>query len=748
MESIYLVLIIILGLLAISDLIVGVSNDAVNFVNSAIGSKAFKFNVVMAIAALGVVVGAIFSKGMMEVARSGIFNPQHFYFSEVILIFLAVMITDVILLDLFNTFGLPTSTTVSVVFELLGASVGIAMLKILNQPDHLPLIDYINSEKTIVIIMSILLSVAIAFTFGAIGQYLSRLLFSFDYKRKLKYFGALWGSFAITGITFFILLKGAKDMSFMTDELKSYIKENSFLIMMYCFAFWAIILQLIIMFTKFDILKLVVIFGTFALALAFAGNDLVNFIGVPLAGLESYKLWMASGADVNVFTMEGLAGDVQTPGLLLLLAGVIMAITLFVNKKARTVTETEVGLGRQEEGYERFGSSALSRSVVRGSTSIAKKLNKLLPDFYKKYTEKQFDRSVFVLKQQELGKNAPSFDLLRAAVILAAGSIIISVGTSYKLPLSTTYVTFMVAMGASLADGAWGRETAVYRITGVLSVIGGWFLTAFFAFTSAFLLAILFYYGSFIAIFIMIAIAGIIVFRTHVMHKKKQEEKVKKAEDEEPEKIYTIEDVRNKNLKNFRKYSEDIYQILIRSIEGLENEDLKTLSKNYKKYSKLLNDSEEKQGEINKVINRVPESDIEISNYYTINLYYLREIIQSLKNITWETFHHVDNNHKPLLKVQTEELMEAVNLVNSQINSYVEFIQGNLPLDFDSKHEELINFFNKLRSNQIRRVKNKEVGNRNSVLYFGIVGHLRSINNFTKRLHLIETNYRKSKGFY
>ncbi|MBK7095902.1 MAG: inorganic phosphate transporter [Saprospiraceae bacterium] len=743
METIYLILIIVLGVLAISDLIVGVSNDAVNFVNSAIGSKAFKFNVVMSIAAAGVVVGAIFSSGMMEVARSGIFNPQHFYFSEVIIIFLAVMITDVILLDLFNTFGLPTSTTVSVVFELLGASVGIAILKIMNQPDHLPLIDYINSEKTIVIVMSILLSVAIAFTFGAIGQYLSRLLFSFDYKRKLKYFGAIWGAIAITGITFFILVKGAKDMSFMTDDLKSYIKDNSFLIMLYCFAFWAIILQLIIMFTKFDILKLVVIFGTFALALAFAGNDLVNFIGVPLAGLESYKLWLASGADVNLFTMEGLAGDVETPGLLLLLAGVIMAVTLFVNKKARTVTETEVGLGRQEEGYERFGSSALSRSVVRGSTKMGKTINNYLPGFYKRFTEKQFDRSVFVAKQQAMGKNAPSFDLLRAAVILASGSIIISVGTSYKLPLSTTYVTFMVAMGASLADGAWGRETAVYRITGVLSVIGGWFLTAFFAFTSAFLLAFLFYYGSYAGIFVMVAITAFLVYRTHAMHKKKEEEKVKKAEEEETEKIYTVDDVRNKNLKNFRKFSEEINQILDRSVDGLDKEDLKMLSKNYKKYSKLLSESEEKQSEINKVINRIPEKDIEISNYYTINLYYLREIIQSLKNITWETFHHVDNNHKPLMKAQVEELQEAVNAVKGQVQGYVNFIQGLPSDDFDDKHEAIIELFNKLRSNQIKRVKNKTAGNRNSVLYFGFIGHLRSIINFTKRLQLIETNFRK-----
>ena len=741
MESIYLVLVIVLAIMAISDLIVGVSNDAVNFVNSAMGSKAFKFTTVMIIAALGIIVGATFSSGMMEVARSGIFNPQNFYFSEVMLIFLAVMITDVLLLDLFNTFGLPTSTTVSVVFELLGASVGIALLKILNQPDNLPLIEYINSEKTIAIVTSILLSVAVAFTFGGLGQYFSRLLFSFDYKRKLKYFGGIWGGIAITGIIYFILVKGAKGASFITDDMKDYIHNHGFLIMIYSFVICSIILQLILWLTKFDILKLVVIIGTFALAMAFAGNDLVNFIGVPLAGFESFRLWSASGEAANAFGMEGLAGKVATPGILLLLSGIIMAVTLYVNKKARTVTETEIGLGRQEEGYEKFGSSALSRSVVRGFTKMGKGLNKRLPAFYKRFTDKQFDRSVFIAKQQTLGKNAPAFDLLRAAVILATSSIIISVGTNLKLPLSTTYVTFMVAMGASFADGAWGRETAVYRITGVLSVIGGWFLTAFFAFTSAFLLAVLFYYGSYIAIFGMVAIAGFVLFRTHAMHKKKEEEKVKKSEDEDQEKIYSISDVRNKNIKVFKKFIDEINQILTRSVEGLEKEDLKLLNKNYKKYTKLLNESEEKQNEINKVISRIPENDIELSNYYTINLYYLREIIQSLKNITWETFHHVDNNHKPLLKVQTDELHEASEKVISQLTAYLNMIEGHDASDFDKNQEETIEFFNKIRSNQIKRIKNKMAGNRNSVLYFGITGHMRSMLNFTKRLHLIETNF-------
>ncbi len=743
MSTLFLVLVIVLAIMAISDLIVGVSNDAVNFINSAVGSKAFSFKVIMFVAALGIVFGATFSTGMMEVARSGIFHPQYFYFSEIMFLFLAVMITDVILLDMFNTFGMPTSTTVSLVFELMGAAVGIATVKILTQEDALTIFDYINSENAIVIILGILMSVGIAFTLGVLFQYLSRLLFSFNYQKTIKYFGAIWGSLAIVAITYFMMVKGAKGASFLTPGMIDMIENRSYIIILYSFIFWAVIFQLILLFTKFDILKIVVLFGTFALAMAFAGNDLVNFIGVPLAGFESYNMWIASGQGPDTFLMADLAGKIGTPTYLLLLSGIIMAITLYVNKKARTVTETEVSLGRQEEGYEKFGSSTLSRKVVRGFTRFGKYLKQYVPNSIKTRVDQRFDRRSFQQKQLALGKNAPAFDLVRAAVILAVSSIIISFGTTMKLPLSTTYVTFMVAMGASLADGAWGRETAVYRITGVFSVVGGWFLTAFFAFSGAFLMALLFSYGSFYAVGGMLIIAAFILFRTHAFHKKKTKAKQVEIEEEDDEghKTLDIQAVKKKNFKNFNKFSQNFMEILSDSISGLEKEDLDLLSKNYKKYTKLFENYENKQNQIYKVITRIQDNDAELGNYYTINLYYIRELIQTLKHISWDTFHHVDNNHKPLLPEQSKELIAAADRVIDLLNDCMQLMENGIREDFEKKHLQTIDFFTDLRKSQIKRIKDKEVGNRNSMLFFGIIAQMRSAINFTKRLYMIESNF-------
>lgn len=743
MSTIFLILVIVLAIMAISDLIVGVSNDAVNFINSAVGSKAFSFKVIMFVAALGIILGATFSTGMMEVARSGIFHPQYYYFSEIMFLFLAVMITDVILLDMFNTFGMPTSTTVSLVFELMGAAVGIAMVKILTQGDTLTIFDYINSENAIIIILGILMSVGIAFTLGVIFQYLSRMIFSFNYQKSIKYFGAIWGSLAIVSITYFMMVKGAKGASFLTPGMIDLIENKSYLIILYSFILWTVVFQLIIWFTKFDILKIVVLFGTFALAMAFAGNDLVNFIGVPLAGFESYKMWVASNQSPDAFLMADLAGKIGTPTLLLLLSGGIMAITLYVNKKARSVTDTEVSLGRQEEGYEKFGSSSLSRKVVRSFTRAGKYLKRYIPAGMKTGVGKRFDRKDFQTKQLALGKDAPAFDLVRASVILAVSSIIISFGTTMKLPLSTTYVTFMVAMGASLADGAWGRETAVYRITGVFSVVGGWFLTAFFAFSGAFILSVLFSYGSLYAVGGMLIVAAFILFRTHAFHKKKTNDKKLEMEEDEEEgpKILDTNAVKKRNFKNFSKFSHSYKEILSDSIRGLEKEDLDILSKNYKKYTKLFENFENKQNQIYKVITRIQDSDTELGNYYTINLYYIRELIQTLKHISWDTFHHVDNNHKPLMSDQSKELETAADKVIDLLNNCTHLMEKGIREDFEKKHLKTIEFFTELRKNQIKRIKEKEVGNRNSMLFFGIIAQMRSAINFTKRLYMIESNF-------
>lgn len=745
LSILYLIALIILIILAISDLIIGVSNDAVNFLNSALGSKAFNFKIIMTVAAVGILAGASFSSGMMEVARKGIFHPQYFYFSEIILLFLAVMITDIILLDLFNTVGMPTSTTVSIVFELLGAAVGLALIKVMNDPTHLPFNEYINSGKAMVIIFGILLSVVIAFTAGVFFQYISRLLFSFNYKNRLKYFGALWGGLAITAITYFILVKGAKGASFMSSDMKLYIKDNAVTIILFTFIIWTIILQLIQFFTKFDILKLVVLFGTFGLAMAFSGNDLVNFIGVPLAGFEAYKVWLASGEAHDALLMIGLSGKVATPTVFLILAGLIMAATLYFSKKARSVTETEISLGRQEEGNERFGSSALSRSLVRTTSKFSKLINSIIPVNIQNKIDKQFDRTDFQAKQTALGKNAPAFDLVRASVILSVASILISIATFFKLPLSTTYVTFMVAMGASLADGAWGRESAVYRITGVMSVIGGWFLTAFLAFTSAFILVFIFHYGGFYAIFAIFGIAIYIVVKTHILHKQKRIEK----EIEEEEVVlseYNKNDIIEKNIKNTKKIFSEITTSLNNTIQGLSHENLDLLNKSYKNIIKLDNKSKILQNKISRVVNKIEENDVDSGNYYAVSLYYLTEIVQSTKSIVEKSLTHVNNSHKPILDLQIKELQELLTNIKEMynrfsVNSHEINSEDNLDLP-----QEIIKQLRVLRKKQIKRIKTKSVGTRNSILYLSILDHIRSIVNFSEKLEYIHLMFLENKN--
>ncbi|MEJ2189399.1 MAG: inorganic phosphate transporter, partial [Acidobacteriota bacterium] len=476
------VAVVILFGLAISDLVVGVSNDAVNFLNSSVGSRVAPRHIIMIVASLGMLAGVTFSSGMMEVARKGIFHPQFFTMPELMFVFLAVMLADIILLDLFNTFGLPTSTTVSIVFELLGAAVAVSLLKLWRSGESLGgVVDYINSSKALAIIFGILLSVVVAFFFGAVIQFFSRMIFTFDYEKRLRRYGALWGGAALASITYFILIKGAKGASFITPETLAWIKGNTTLILILAFAASAILLQLLMNATRVNILKLIVLVGTFALAMAFAANDLVNFIGVPLASLSAYTEAHATGDPLNA-TMAALRQPVRSNTGYLLIAGLIMVITLWVSRKARSVTKTEVRLGRQEEGYERFESTLLSQTIVRAVSSLLENTGRLFPASIRRWVAHRLDRSRYRPKPLADG-SVPSFDLVRAAVNLMVASALISLATSFKLPLSTTYVTFMVAMGTSLSDQAWGRDSAVYRVSGVLTVIGGWFVTAMMAFT-------------------------------------------------------------------------------------------------------------------------------------------------------------------------------------------------------------------------------------------------------------------------
>lgn len=723
MENIYIVLVGVLFFLAISDLIVGVSNDAVNFLNSAIGSKAAPFKVIMAIAALGVLFGALFSNGMMEVARKGIFHPQYFYFSEIMIIFLAVMVTDVLLLDTFNTFKLPTSTTVSIVFELLGAAVAVAIFKISSDPNGtMQFSEYINSERALAIISGILLSVIVAFSIGAFVQYLTRILFSFDYKKTLKNYGALWGGFAISAITYFILIKGVKGAAFMSDSSKELIKENALIILTVSFIGWSLILQLLNWFTKINIFKFIILIGTFALAMAFAGNDLVNFIGVPLAGLAAFKDFIANpDADPNGFLMTALQGKTQTPVMLLVLAGLIMVVTLWVSRKARGVVKTTLDLSRQSEGTERFGSSLVSRSIVRNSLNFSKTFNYIVPAGITEKISKRFEPVAH--DKEEEGK---AFDLVRASVNLVVASILISFATSLKLPLSTTYVTFMVAMGTSLADKAWGRESAVYRITGVLSIIGGWFFTAFSAFLVAFLLALLFSWAGFIAIGLVVLFAVFIIIKTHIIHKEREKEQ----EDTESKYEFTGENIIDKCSTEVISTLSDVNMIYSDTIKFLIDENLKKLKDVNRRVEKLNKHTKYLKDTIYETINKLSEDSIETGHYYVQVLSYLREITHCITFIAKPSLEHVDNNHKGLIPTQIVELNVITSGFDELIKTVNSVIQNN---DFEDivnviyLQETLLIAIEDFRKKQLKRIKNKEAGTKNSMLFITILAETKNL---------------------
>lgn len=727
--DIYLIFVFILFALAIADLIVGVSNDAVNFLNSAVGSKVASRAVIMIVASIGILIGAIFSNGMMEIARKGIFNPQFFMFTEIMVIFLAVMLTDVLLLDFFNTVGLPTSTTVSVVFDLLGASVAVGIMKIQSGSHYImvdgvekvaKLSDYINSSKALTIIGGILLSVVVAFTFGVIIQWFSRLLFTFSYKKPLKYFGAIWGGIAFALIFQYILIDAAKHVTFITSEQHAYIKENGLLVISVSFLAWTILLQLLHWIFKVNILKLVVLFGTFGLAMAFAGNDLVNFIGVPLAGFEAFKLFQSNGG--NDILMEGLAGSVQTPTVFLILAGVVMVLTLWLSKKARSVTETELNLSRQDEGFERFGSSLAARLLVRRVISTTTFFDTILPDKFVEKMRKRFDQTE-VNKKLKKEKNPPMFDLIRASVNLTVASILISLATSYKLPLSTTYVTFMVAMGSSLADGAWGRDSAVYRITGVFTVIGGWFLTAITAFSSAFLVAIFLMWAKFAGVIILVILALIALIRSHTIYKKKSKEN----EDvilSEFDNVNSAASAVAKSNKNVLHVLTEASKIYYATIQGLINENHKDLRGQYQNVKDLNVFAKKQKDNVHKIIIKLQEESVETGHYYVQVVDYLREFTHNLSFMVNPVYEYVENNHKTFTKSQLDELLD----ISAGVSDFAELASKlvsekkyDKTSEMIAKQTQLLELIKDYRKNQIKRIKTKEVGTKNSMLYLSML---------------------------
>lgn len=729
--DIYLILVVVLFALAISDLVVGVSNDAVNFLNSAIGAKVAPFRIIILVAALGVLLGATFSGGMMEVARNGIFHPQHFFFDEIMIIFLAVMITDVILLDLFNTFGMPTSTTVSIVFELLGAAVAVSLIKLNSGSQEIvtdggltkiaEMGDYINTEKALGIISGILLSVVIAFSVGALVQWLSRMLFSFNYQKRMRYFGSIYGGLAITAIVYFMLIKGVKGASFMDDATKEAIKENTLLIMGVCFVGLTVLFQLFTWFVKLNVLKVVVLVGTFALAMAFAGNDLVNFIGVPLAGFESYKDFVAAGAsDPSGHAMVMLSGKVKTDTYMLIIAGLIMVATLWLSRKARSVTKTSVDLSRQDEGDERFGSSLFARSLVRTSRNMGKSIGHVIPKSVKSIVNRQFEQSQSETKVTD----APSFDMIRASVNLLVASVLIAFATSLKLPLSTTYVTFMVAMGTSLTDRAWGRDSAVYRITGVLSVIGGWFFTALMAFTVAFVFALLISWGGVAAIIGLILIAFFMVIRTHAIHKKRVEKDEENKKDSAFEDVVYPEDIRDKCTGNVVDIIENVKRVYVDSMVALIAEDRKTLKQKAKEVMEINEHTKHLKDLAHITISKLQEESVLTSHYYVQVLDYLRETAHCLTYIVQPSLKHVDNNHSGLSQPQAKDLREVVSSVNNIMSEIIISIkEGNYStIDVSiQQQQELLVLIQETHKKQIKRIKSGQAKTKVSVLYLNIL---------------------------
>ena len=715
MESIYLIIVIILLGLAVLDLVVGVSNDAVNFLNSSIGSKVAPLWAIFAVASVGILIGTMFSSGMMEIARSGVFYPEKFTFPAIMILFLAVMLTDVMLLDLFNTFGLPTSTTVSIVFELLGASVAVALFSIWNTDSGEHLGDFINSGKALAIIGGIFISIAIAFLVGTIIMYVSRMIFSFNYKRPFKYLGALWGGFALTSITYFAIFKGLSGSVLVSEGLLNYLDQNMGTALLYTFLGWTLLMGLLQQILRINILKVIVLVGTAALAMAFAGNDLVNFIGVFMAGFDSFQIaqeYAATGGDIDTLYMGRLSEPVVANIGLLLGAGILMVLALVFSKKSRTVTETEVNLARKGEGVERFSSSPLSRSIVRGSLNFSKSMSKVTPPAIKNFIDKRFE-------PVELENNA-SFDLLRASVNLTISALLISLGTSLKLPLSTTYVTFMVAMGSSLADRAWGRESAVYRINGVLTVVAGWLLTALVAFTAALLVGLFLMWGGKIAILIMVLLVAFMLFKSGRLHTKR------KNKEQQQQQILSSKDqlITSCNMEVHR-VMDNTLSVYRRVLVGLTNENRKTVKKAMSEANELYSSFKDKRDyEVVPTLETIQLNALELEKEYVQLVDYSYEITKSLKAMTEATFTYIDNNHSAFSREQIEDLNIIYRTLSEVYNGYTTMERTNDYKNFDqvlNLRLVILDLNAKMTKRQIKRVKEGVSSTRNSILFLNLI---------------------------
>ena len=726
METIYLGIVIFLFMLAVFDLLVGVSNDAVNFMNSAVGAKVANFKTIVIVAAIGVFAGAVLSNGMMDIARHGIFQPVNFSFYEIMCILLAVMVTDVVLLDVFNTLGLPTSTTVSMVFELLGGTFILAILKIVgDETGLLTLGDMMNTEKALSVIMGIFLSVAIAFIAGTFVQYISRLIFSFNYKKNLSWTIGIFGGIAVTSLSYFMLIKGLKSAPFMTPESLAWISENTTLLVTGCFITFTLLMQ-ILHWCRVNVFKIIVLLGTFSLALAFAGNDLVNFIGVPLAGFSAYTDYVANsnGVSIHDFMMTSLMSSAKTPAIFLFASGLVMVYALATSKKAKNVIKTSVDLARQEEGDEMFGSSALARTIVRRANNINDFLKRVIPAGMRRWIDSRFNKDEVILE------NGAAFDLIRAAVNLVLSGLLIIIGTTMKLPLSTTYVTFIVAMGTSLADRAWSRESAVYRITGMLSVIGGWFITAFVAFTICALVTFIMFYTSFVGMFIFIVVAVVLLVRSNIKYSKK--EKAEQQDDifkrmmaskDKNEILALLRQHVKETLTSYITFSEDTY---VKVTDGFIHEDLKSLRK-------AMNATDDQKKMLKKRrrkellgLRRIPITiAIEKNTWFHLGSNSCEEMLYCLKRICESCKEHVDNNFNPISKDCVTEFLpvrEELCRLMERTRTAIENNNYEEADDILAKGDVLKNSISSLRKQMMNRMQEADNASlKASMVYLNIL---------------------------
>ena len=742
METIYLCIIIFLFVLAVFDLIVGVSNDAVNFLNSAVGAKAASFKTILFIAGIGIFIGAALSNGMMDIARHGIYQPEHFYFAEIMCILLAVMLTDVVLLDVFNSMGMPTSTTVSLVFELLGGTFALSLIKVHNS-DTLGLGDLINTDKALSVIMAIFVSVAIAFFFGMLVQWIARVIFTFNYKKKMKYSIALFGGIAATSIIYFMLIKGLKDSSFMTPDNKLWIQENTWLLIATFFVFFTILMQ-VLHWLKVNVFKVVVLMGTFALALAFAGNDLVNFIGVPLAGFSSFMDYTANGAgNANGFLMTSLLGPAKTPWYFLIGAGAVMVYALCTSKKAHAVIKTSVDLSRQDEGEETFGSTPIARTVVRISMTMANSISRIMSSGTKEWFNSRFR------KDEAIIADGAAFDLVRASVNLVLAGLLIALGTSLKLPLSTTYVTFMVAMGTSLADRAWGRDSAVYRITGVLSVIGGWFITAGAAFTICFFVALVLHYGGNISIIALIALAVFILIRSQVMYKKRKaksqgNETLKQLmqTSNSEEALQLMRQHTREELSKVLEYAETNFELTVTSFL---HENLRGLRRamGSTKFEKQLIKQMKRTGTV--AMCRLDNNTVlDKGLYYYQGNDFASELVYSISRLCEPCLEHIDNNFNPLDAIQKGEFSDATEDITYLIQQCRKKLENN---EYNNLEEEvrrandLNGQLSLLKRKELQRIQSQPGSIRVSMVYLTMVQEAQNVVTYTINLMKVSRKF-------